>query len=111
MREANAAHLWLRRHREANRLRVERIPFAACDSWRFRDGALSHDTGAFFSISGVQARSNLAALDGLALPMVDQPEIGILAFLVHEGEDGAEWLLQAKAEPGTVGAVCRFRNS
>ncbi|MBK6738929.1 MAG: NDP-hexose 2,3-dehydratase family protein [Haliea sp.] len=32
--------------------------------------------------------------------LIDQPEIGLLAFLVADGDNGKDWLLQAKSEPG-----------
>lgn len=66
---------------------------------------MEHETGFFFSIAGVRAASNVQGIDGLATPIIDQPEIGILAFLLRESEDGYEWLMQAKAEPGTVERV------
>ncbi len=35
--------------------------------------------------------------------MIDQPEIGILAFLITNNENNREWLIQNKPEPGNVG--------
>lgn len=95
---------WLDHRRSENGLRVEHISWDQCTPhWRFEKGALKHVSGGFFSIVGLSAHSNVAALDGLATPIIDQPEIGILAFLLRKRGEGFEWLLQAKTEPGNVG--------
>lgn len=96
---------WLVRRRASTRLHVGRIPFSQCEGWIQDEGALRHVTGRFFSIRGCRCESDLPHLDGLELPMVDQPEVGILGFVVRRDADGFEWLLQAKAEPGTVGGT------
>jgi oxidase EvaA len=105
VRDTASLNAWLADRRRRVAPRVTPITWADCTHWRFTDGQLAHDTGAYFSIVGFAAESSDPALDGMALPMIDQPEIGILAFLLREGEGGYDWLLQAKAEPGTVEGV------
>lgn len=96
---------WLTSRRRYFAPKITPITWAECAPWRFMDGRLAHESGAYFSIVGVAARSDDPTLDGMALPMIDQPEIGILAFLLRETAGGYDWLLQAKAEPGTVEGV------
>lgn len=96
---------WLAERRRASTLTVRPISWAECTPWRFRDGRLEHESGYFFSIAGVRAASNVPELDRLATPIINQPEVGILAFLLRERGGGYEWLMQAKAEPGTVERV------
>lgn len=43
--------------------------------------------------------------DGFHGLMIDQPEIGVLGFVLREARQGFQWLAQAKAEPGNVGGV------
>ena len=85
---------WVAGVREAYTCSVNPIPFSQSKEWVFRDGALCHQTGRFFSI-----RTFLR--DGeAARPMIDQPEIGILGFALRPaGSGGLEILCHAKAEP------------
>jgi oxidase EvaA len=96
---------WLDARRRACRLDVQAIRWCDSESWRFRDGRLEHVTGGFFAVVGVCSMANIPGLDGLMRPIIDQPETGILGFVVRAGPAGSEWLVQAKAEPGNVGEV------
>jgi len=53
--------------------------------------------GRFFAIRAMEMD------DSLRQVMIDQPEIGWLAFLVRPRGQGVEWLVQAKTEPGNLG--------
>jgi oxidase EvaA len=96
---------WLALHRP--RLTGQALPldFARSREWRFRDGGLHHVTGRFFSVRGVTVTAPGLPWDGQAFPMIDQPEIGLLGFVMAPGGGDWHWLLQAKSEPGTVGWV------
>ena len=96
---------WINRQAELSRLRVVRICMDQCEQWSLHDGRLVHSSGGFFSIYGALVSSSLAHLDGLVMPLIDQPEVGILGFLVRQTADGWQWLLQAKSEPGSVGGT------
>jgi dTDP-4-dehydro-6-deoxy-alpha-D-glucopyranose 2,3-dehydratase len=74
---------------------VRAIPLSACEQWERRDGAIRHLRDAFFSVVGVRATGEVTA----SLPLIDQPEIGILGFVVRR-RDRTEILVQAKPEPG-----------
>jgi oxidase EvaA len=91
--------------RRASRLTHRRIGLADSRAWRLEGGALVHRTGGFFALVGLQVRSDLAALDGIEQPIILQPEIGILGFLLRHPGERPELLVQAKAEPGNVGEV------
>ncbi len=54
---------------------------------------------------GIRVAASVAGLDGLVQPIIDQPEVGILGFLVRAHGAANEWLIQAKAEPGNVEVV------
>lgn len=96
---------WLEERRAASRLSVRVIPWRECTAWRFERGRLAHATGGFFSVVGIRAACSVSGLDGLAVPIIDQPEVGILGFVVRARGTAHEWLIQAKAEPGNIGAV------
>jgi len=103
--DAEGLQRWLEERRQASELSVRRIPFGECDRWSFGQGCLRHGTGQFFSVIGVACLEGPAHLKGLIQPLIDQPEIGILGFVVRHTTAGWQWLLQAKTEPGTVGGT------
>lgn len=96
---------WLAARRSVLTGTATPIPLAESREWAMVDGAMRHRTGGFFSLAGVQAEAPGQAFDGRVFPLIDQPEIGLLAFLTAPGADGCDWLLQAKSEPGTTGWV------
>ncbi|TCJ18705.1 dTDP-4-keto-6-deoxy-L-hexose2,3-dehydratase [Parasulfuritortus cantonensis] len=96
---------WIAERRRQGTLEIQRIPFSACADWHFEGGRLRHRSGRFFTIVGCHCEVGPAHLAGLDLAMIDQPEVGILGFVVRRGPAGWEWLLQAKAEPGNVGGT------
>ena len=99
----NQVLTWLKDLREKSNLSVKAITLNECKRWSLFEGGLSHNTGHFFHVKGLIVHSNYSAWDGLVQPMIDQPEVGILAFLIRpDGNGSVEWLLQAKTEPGTV---------
>ena len=97
--------LWLDEARKASGLAYQAIDWSESAEWCLSKGLVRHRTSGFFSIIGVRARSNLACLDGLEQPMILQPEIGILGFIVRRREGEAEILMQAKTEPGNIGGT------
>lgn len=96
---------WRARWRRESGLRTRPIPLARSTGWRFERGRIVHRTGGFFSVVGIRVRSDLAALDGREQPILLQPEIGILGFLLRHGSTGPEILAQVKTEPGNVGGA------
>lgn len=96
---------WLACRRAACRLSLRPIPWRESRSWRFRCGRLEHVSGGFFSVAGIRTAASVPAFHGICQPIIDQPEVGILGFIVRPSAAGREWLVQAKAEPGNVGEV------
>ncbi|MEX2567708.1 MAG: NDP-hexose 2,3-dehydratase family protein [Cyclobacteriaceae bacterium] len=93
---------WLETHRRNKGLKVEPILFSDCKQWEFLDGSLKHKTGRYFSIRGIRIESNVPYFNGWEQPVIHQPEVGILGFVIRQNKSGWDWLLQAKAEPGNV---------
>ncbi len=91
--------------REANDgMRTERIPFADMKGWHFTEGrrSLVHDSGGFFSIEGVRVTRAGRQTVTWAQPIINQPEVGILGYLVKEFDGVLHFLVQAKIEPGNL---------
>ncbi|WP_417449658.1 NDP-hexose 2,3-dehydratase family protein [Kordiimonas sp.] len=96
---------WLEERRAACQMRFEEIRFADSREWRLTEKGLVHETGGFFSVQGIAGKSMASGLSAFAQPIINQPEIGILGFIVSGSGGAYRWLVQAKAEPGNVGTV------
>lgn len=86
--------------------RASRLPLDAVPGWNTgaAEPAFTHRSGRFFAVRGRSVRSE----DGRrswTQPMVDQPEIGLLAIAVTPSSRGYAALAQAKAEPGNINGV------
>lgn len=102
-REAAPLESWLTRRRQECGLVYSRIPWAASREWRLLNGRLVHASRRFFSIAGVRAIHPYQRIE--CQPIIHQPEIGILGFLLARDAGGLKILIQAKSEPGNVGVV------
>lgn len=93
---------WLAGRAAANRLRVDRIPFARLEGWWFEEGTgnLVHRSGRFFSVEGLHVRLDEPVFREWYQPIIRQPEVGILGILVKEFDGVLYFLMQAKMEPG-----------
>ena len=98
---------WLAEQREAQSYSVERIPFDRLDGWSFAPdtGNLTHRSGRFFTIEGLQVHLRPFRVPEWTQPIIVQPEIGILGILVKEFDGILHCLMQAKMEPGNRNLV------
>ena len=98
---------WVQKRNRQIAVSVKRIPFESMRSWSI-DAArnkLSHDSGSFFSIEGINVRTNTGPVTNWDQPIINQPEIGYLGILTKEFNGTLYFLLQAKIEPGNVNNV------
>ncbi|WP_237307948.1 NDP-hexose 2,3-dehydratase family protein [Streptomyces alboflavus] len=80
------------------------VPFRELPQWSFtRDGDLVHDSGRFFTVSGMRVRGPEGP--GRDQPVIVQPEIGVLGLLIKDLDGEPHVLLQAKAEPGNIDGI------
>lgn len=100
--EHQQIHQWLDQLRHADQFLCSPMPLSHSRRWAIRDGSISHDTGRFFSITGLSWDEKGRRY---AQPFIDQPEIGTLGFIVRRREPSNELLCYAKSEPGNVGLV------
>ncbi len=80
---------------------VREIPWRESREWHYRGGALEHTSGGFFCIVGVEATA--AGRATLRQHQINQPEVGILGFLLQRRSGAPYLLIQAKTEPGNIG--------
>lgn len=93
------------RNREV-KVSVERIPLADMDKWHIdEDGSIHHDSGRFFSIVGIDVKTDYGDNHHWRQPIINQPEVGYLGILTKEFDGVLYCLMQAKIEPGNVNCV------
>ncbi|UNT00813.1 NDP-hexose 2,3-dehydratase family protein [Streptomyces tubbatahanensis] len=98
---------WLAARRAAHTFEVERVPFAQLHGWSFRadTGDLGHASGRFFTVQGHRVHSDYGPIPRWEQPIINQPEVGVLGFLVKEIDGVVQCLMQAKMEPGNANVV------
>lgn len=98
---------WIHERRSAIKVNVEQIPIASMRKWYREEltGNVKHESGGFFSIEGVQVRTNWGHLSTWEQPIINQPEIGFLGFIAKKFDGVLHFLAQAKIEPGNINIV------
>jgi dTDP-4-dehydro-6-deoxy-alpha-D-glucopyranose 2,3-dehydratase len=100
-------HNWIKEQNKKINVNIDRITFDEMLNWQFRDNCntLEHTTGNFFSIVGINIETNYGEIYNWEQPIINQPEIGYLGFIVKEFNGVLHFLIQAKIEPGNVNYV------
>ncbi len=98
---------WIERRNREVIVRVDEVPFGDLKGWHFdgETGNLVHDTGKFFSIVGIDVRTNSGCEQRWTQPIINQPEVGYLGIICKKFDGVLYFLLQAKIEPGNVNCV------
>jgi oxidase EvaA len=87
-------------------INVSSINFDQMKQWSFNSaGNLSHNTGRFFSIEGIDVDLNTRFNASWDQPIINQPEVGLLGILTKVFYGVRYFLMQAKIEPGNIGMV------
>ncbi len=77
--------------------RLERVSLNASDDWAIRSGALSHRTGGFFDVMGLEGDSGEEYL------LMYQPQSALTGLALCRIKGKMHVLLQARIEPGNTG--------
>lgn len=97
---------WMDELKAGTECHVERVPLRKLKRWYFDEGLnLRHETGGFFSIEGIQVRTNRGSISEWCQPVINQPEIGFLGFVCQKIGGVLHFLVQAKIEPGNINVV------
>lgn len=96
---------WLSDQNEKVNVQVNRVDFNDLKQWNLGSTNLAHDSARFFSIDGIQIKTNWGARAQWSQPIINQPEIGYLGFITKEIKGTLHFLLQAKIEPGNINYV------
>ena len=106
-KEINSIVKWIKEQNEIVNISISKVPWKYLDKWFFDkvDGNLRHDSGKFFSIDGIRINTTWGNIHQWEQPIINQPEIGFLGFIVKEIDGILHFLVQAKIEPGNVNHV------
>ena len=99
--------LWFKQARKKSGLKIKIIPIKQLESWAQEEktGNIRHASGRFFSVVGIRVRSERREVKGWSQPIINQPEVGILGFLVKKIGGVYHFLVQAREEPGNIDKV------
>jgi dTDP-4-dehydro-6-deoxy-alpha-D-glucopyranose 2,3-dehydratase len=95
---------WFNDFKNRSSFEITRCGLAELDGWHFQkdNGNLVHSSGRFFSIEGLDVRTNFSQVNHWMQPIINQPEVGILGFLTKRLNGVLHFLVQAKMEPGNI---------
>lgn len=96
---------WMKKQNEEVVSSIEQIPLEELRSWSYRDDRICHSSGKFFSIDGIRISTNYRNVPTWDQPIINQPEIGFLGFIVKKINGVLHFLAQAKIEPGNLNVV------
>jgi oxidase EvaA len=103
--ETDAVVKWMEEQNNRVQLEIKKIPFKDLKLWKFDENSLRHETGKFFSIDGINVKTNWGHTPNWDQPIINQPEVGYLGFIAKEINGVLHFLCQAKIEPGNVNFV------
>lgn len=96
---------WMKKQNEVVQTEVCQMPLSELKGWKYRDNRIRHDSGKFFSIDGIRIETNYRDVFTWDQPIINQPEIGFLGFIVRKIQGVYHFLTQAKIEPGNLNVV------
>lgn len=96
---------WMKKQNEEVVSSIQQIPISELKGWSYRDDRIRHDSGKFFSIDGICIKTNYRNTPEWDQPIINQPEIGFLGFIVKKFNGVLHFLMQAKIEPGNLNTV------
>lgn len=98
---------WIKERNNSIIVDVKQILFSQLNDWTLNQskGLLSHTTGKYFTIEGLNVKTNWGIKSEWSQPIINQPEIGYLGIITKEFDGLLYFLLQAKVEPGNVNNV------
>ena len=100
---------WFAHLLKVSQFSVSSLPLSASRDWTETGDAIRHHSGLFFAVVGVRWANPSGRR--IEQPLIEQTEIGTLGFLIKGRGRQRQILVQAKIEPGNVGAVQLDRKS
>ncbi|MFH9138862.1 NDP-hexose 2,3-dehydratase family protein [Streptomyces sp. NPDC017524] len=96
---------WITEHRAQDHLTTGPVPLGDMSDWRSSPERISHASGRFFSVIGVNVSAGTREVGGWSQPMIEPHGTGLIAVLVKEIDGVLHALMRASVEPGYVAGV------
>lgn len=96
---------WITEHRAQGNLTTSPVPLGEMSDWHSSPERISHTSGRFFSVIGVEVSAGTREVGGWSQPMVEPHGTGLIAVLVKEIDGVLHVLMRASVEPGYVDGV------
>ena len=96
---------WMKKQNDEVISNIQLIPIDNLRGWSYRDDRIRHDSGKFFSIDGIHIETNYRSIPQWDQPIINQPEMGFLGFIVKKFNGILHFLMQAKIEPGNLNII------
>ena len=88
-----------------SKVRIYKTAFSKMKNWKVSNSALSHFSKGFFSVIGLDVKTNYGHIERWQQPIIKQNEIGILGFISKVINNKRFFLVQCKIEPGNINFV------
>ena len=96
---------WMQQKNKDVKYELTQKPLSNLNGWEYAEDRIQHHSGKFFSIQGIRITTNYGLVPTWDQPIINQPEIGFLGFIVQKKKGVLHFLLQAKIEPGNLNVV------
>ncbi|GAA1910744.1 NDP-hexose 2,3-dehydratase family protein [Streptomyces sodiiphilus] len=96
---------WITDARSRTALRTRRMPLNEVRGWKRSEGRISHESGGFFDVIGVEVTAVGREVRRWTQPMIAPRGVGVIAYLVREFDGVVHALVRQRAEPGFLDAV------
>lgn len=98
---------WLKDQNSQVHVKIHPHKLEQMKGWHFdkESGNLVHDSRKFFSIVGIDVKTDWGNVPHWQQPIINQPEIGFLGIITKKINGILHFLMQAKIEPGNINFV------
>ena len=96
---------WMKHQNDRVATNIKQISIDKLKGWGFYDDKICHNSGLFYNIEGIHIETNYRDTHQWDQPIINQPETGILGFIVKKIGGVFHFLIQAKVEPGNLNLV------
>ena len=90
---------WYTQQKVIFELDVSRKPLSQLQCWKIGENSIYSENG-FFSVIGVKVGAGTREITHWMQPLIEDPNIGLLAFITKKIKGIPHFLVQAKVEPG-----------
>lgn len=96
---------WITETRTRHEVRARRVPLREVTGWTRGPEAVTHDSGLFFRVIGIDVETERREVAGWSQPVVEPVGVGVNAFLVKRVDGVLHALVNARVQPGFLDVI------